>query len=384
MHILIIPSWYPVAQNRMQGIYFKEQAEAVGKYDTSNKVGVISAASLSIMQAFRRKNFRYGVEETVDNNFFELIFNFPAIPKNKSINKFIASYMGKKMFLRYIQEHGLPDIIHLHSFELGDLTVWIKKTYNISFLYTEHASAHYYNRLTEKEEQTMKMIVKYSSSNFAVSQHLALFLSKKYNANFEMLPNFIDTEFFTCKEKKKEPIFTFINIAGLNPGKNHVLLLKTFKNLHIKYPEIKLLIYGEGPTKNLLYSLAKDLNILKFVTFGGHIGRQEVKENLCRSHCFVLTSRFETFGVVAIEAMSCGLPVITTKNGGTESIVVEDKLGILCEQNEKNLYLAMEKIYLNYKSYNPTYIKNYIIENFSEKSIVKRLLNVYNETLINK
>ncbi len=381
MHILIIPSWYPTEQNKINGIFFQEQAKAIAKYNENSKVGVISATYLSSTLAIKTKNYSYGMLNRITNNLTELSFSFPAIPKNKYINHAIASYMCKKLFFRYVQKNGLPDIIHLHSFEMGELVVWIKDKYNIPFVYTEHASAFYRNNLTKNEKKTVYKIIKNSSANFAVSQELSRFLAEMFNANFEMMPNFIDTEYFKCKDNQKEDIFTFINIAGLSLNKNHTLLLQTFNKFQKIHPRSKLLICGDGPEKNVLKSLVKELNLMDKVIFKGKVGRNKVKTYLCSSHCFILSSKVETFGVVAIEAMSCGLPVISTKNGGTESIITNHEVGILCEQKEEDILDAMKKVYQEYQEYDNQKIRNYIINNFSEEAIVSKLIKVYEKVI---
>ena len=74
----------------------------------------------------------------------------------------------------------------------------------------------------------------------------------------------------------------------------------------------------------------------------GKKNRNEVKFEMQQADCFVLSSYHETFGVVLIEAMSCGLPVLSTKSGGPESIIKSSKLGKLCDL--KDLDIEMLKI----------------------------------------
>lgn len=385
MHILIIPSWYPTKQNNINGIFFKEQAKAIAESDKRNKVGVISATYTSIISAFKSRSFKYGYIKIENYNFKEYIFSFPAFPKNKYYNQKFASYMCKKLFISYIEENGLPDIIHLHSFEFAELVLWIHQTYNIPYIYTEHATAFYNDIITQKEKKSIMQLVEKSSLNFAVSQELANFLSNMFKSKFLFIPNFIDVSYFKCKNNiKNNELFTFINIAGLQPNKNHVLLLYAFQEFQKKYPKSRLFIYGDGPEKEMLVSLSSELNIQEKVIFGGKIGREEVKNNLCKSHCFILSSKVETFGVVAIEAMSCGIPVISTKNGGTESIITNKSVGILCEQDVDSMFTVMEEIYLKYDSYNSLQIRQHIIDNFSEEAIVKKLINNYKNILDKK
>ncbi len=382
MHILIIPSWYPTKQNNINGIFFQEQAKTIAKYDNTNKVGVISATYTSIMSAFKTRSFQYGYSKTENSNFKEYIFSFPALPKNKYYNQKFASYICKKIFISYIKENGIPNIIHLHSFEFAELVIWIHETCNIPYVYTEHASAFYHDTISTNENIAIKLLINKSSANFAVSNKLANILHNYFKVKFVVMPNFIDTSYFICnKNTKKDTNFTFINIASLDGNKNHTLLLSSFKIFQEKYPDSNLLIYGDGPDRNSLISISENLEINEKVIFGGKIRREEVRSNLCKSHCFILSSKVETFGVVAIEAMSCGIPVISTKNGGTESIITNNTVGVLCEQDKNSMLEAMEKLYLEYDSYNGEHIRQHVIDNFSEEAIVKQLINTYKKVL---
>ena len=94
--------------------------------------------------------------------------------------------------------------------------------------------------------------------------------------------------------------------------------------------------------------------------------KKNILKLLRNSDYFVLSSNFETFGVVLIEAMSCGLPVISTKSGGPETIIINEKLGLLCEKN--NIF-ALANVIKNITKMNfdSNYIRNYAIRNFSYK-----------------
>jgi len=100
-----------------------------------------------------------------------------------------------------------------------------------------------------------------------------------------------------------------------------------------------------------------------------------VRTLLHQSDCFVLSSKVETFGVVLIEAMSCGLPVLSTKCGGPESIVTGPDLGLLCDQDE--LSNALHQIAK--AAFNKDRIRNYVMEHFSSGSIASQLKAIYFE-----
>lgn len=114
------------------------------------------------------------------------------------------------------------------------------------------------------------------------------------------------------------------------------------------------------------------------VQFLGALDRKEVILQMNKCDAFVLASKFETFGVVLIEALSCGKPVISTKSGGPNVIVNENNGLLVPVDNIKELSNAMLDLYQNYSRYNPNNIRNDCYARFSETVIAKRIINLYN------
>ena len=167
----------------------------------------------------------------------------------------------------------------------------------------------------------------------------------------------------------------FLNIGHLDKKKNQAGLIKTFSNLFNGNQKYQLKIVGQGIEFTVLQNLINELKINNQVHLLGKKSREEIKEIIHSSDCFVLSSKFETFGVVLIEAMSCGLSVLSTKSGGPESIISNDALGILCEHDE----LEKGLIDITNKFFDPKMIRNYVLNNFSEKIISKKLKRIYNK-----
>ena len=114
------------------------------------------------------------------------------------------------------------------------------------------------------------------------------------------------------------------------------MLIRAFSKAFKDQPKVNLTIVGDGPEYNNLNNLIKTLKMEKQISLYGSANREEVKMLLQKSDAFVFSSQYETFGVVLIEAMACGLPVVATKCGGPESIIDSDKVGLLSEINEMN------------------------------------------------
>ena len=150
----------------------------------------------------------------------------------------------------------------------------------------------------------------------------------------------------------------------MQPKKGFDILLKAFSIVYKEKPEVKLILGGDGPERENLQKLAKILNIEEAVTFAGALPRENVRLLMAESACFVLSSHVETFGVVLIEALSQGTPVVATKCGGPESIIVSGD-GILVEVADVNaLAQAMKEVVENPELYDSGSLRQRCLERF--------------------
>ena len=113
----------------------------------------------------------------------------------------------------------------------------------------------------------------------------------------------------------------------------------------------------------------------------GQLNREEVKYNMKNCDAFILASRVETFGIVYIEAMIQGKPVIGTKTGGPDTFI-NNNVGITVDIDDiDQLAKAIEYMYKNYNQFSSDYIKEYCIGTFSEEVVVNKLKEVYREVM---
>ena len=133
-----------------------------------------------------------------------------------------------------------------------------------------------------------------------------------------------------------------------------------------------------------LKSLINKYKLNENIFLLGLLDRNQVALNMQQCDCFILASRFETFGIVYIEAMNYGKPVIASITGGPDTFV-NDKCGILIEnENVEEIKNAMIDMINNYEKYDKRYISNFCENNFSSKVIANRLIALYGEVIKNK
>jgi len=314
-------------------------------------VSVLSVIPISIKEIFKQRKldigFRYYLGKEGVKVYTCQIISFPFL---KRLNYFFKFFVGKKIFLFILKSGWVPDLIHVHSFLTGRLPVWIKNKFNVNYIITEHNSGFYYNHFSNHEMQLAFNLYSNSIANYAVSNSFVNHLNDRFvnlKNKFKYFPNVIDVNFFNYQKKNKYK-FDFINVGRLDNNKNHLMLVRSFLKSFPNPSSKNLIIIGDGPNKKKLNNFIYNNNLHERVFLKGELSRIKIVEYLNSSKFFVLTSLHETFGVSVIEAMSCGLPVISTFCGGPESIIINNidfKNGVLCENAKNKISAAMLDVF---------------------------------------
>jgi len=188
-------------------------------------------------------------------------------------------------------------------------------------------------------DQSFRGITKFSIEESDGVTAVSEFLKKRTRDEFglkneiEMIPNFVDTERFVPKQDKvrrrqfaKDEERILMHISNFRPVKRIEDVIKIFHLVNKQIPS-KLVLIGDGPDLSKTLSLSRDFGIEdKVISLGG----QDYVENLLPlADLFLLPSDQESFGLVALEAMSCGVPVIATKTGGLPEVVIDGENGFL-------------------------------------------------------
>ena len=389
MHVLIIPSWYPRHPGDINGSFFREQALALQKHGC--KVGVIYPELRSLKNwksIFSGKN---GISVEQDEGL--ITYRSRGInwfPRTVSPYSKLSTWHGYRLFLRYIAEQGMPDIVHVHSLLYASLTAEkILEKHNIPFIATEHSTAFARDLIPQNGLLIAKKSSKKAEKRLAVSNEFAQLLNLKIGSEkskWEEIPNIVSDIFLNKKlpNKKTENHFEFINIALMDKKKNQDNIILAFAQLCETHSKLSLTIGGNGPEKSKLEALTRELGISEKVKFPGLLTREQVLKSMAAADAFILASRYETFGVVVIEALALGKPVIATRCGGPESIV-RDEDGILVPVDDVDaLKNAMHYLIQNKNKYDPQEIRQSCSNRFSERAVAERLKEIYAKIISKK
>lgn len=383
LHVIMIPSWFSKVEDKTKGSFFLDQAIALQKQNV--KISILYSEADRSLKNFNLSSLiknHFQISKDKEKNI--LIYRYHGwniYPKTKKLKLNFLTYTYFKLLKQYINENGVPDLIHAQSsIWAGYIAYKIYEKCKIPYIITEHFTGFQRGIIDENQKKLAQKAFINSKYNAAVSRPFANFLQNYFKIKFNVIYNTIDTNFFCFKENENDlKYFTFINVSFLTYKKGIDILINAFYKAFNNNKNIRLKLIGDGEERIYLEKMVRELNLQDRIFFLGNRDRNYIKNELLNSNVYVCSSREETFGVSLIEAMSCGLPVISTICGGPEDFV-NSKVGILVKKNDVDaLTKALINIYNNYYLYDKLFIRNYIKERFDFNIISKEIINIYKQ-----
>jgi glycosyltransferase involved in cell wall biosynthesis len=185
-----------------------------------------------------------------------------------------------------------------------------------------------------------------ASKVITISRWMQEHISTLFNlppSKIEVIPNGIDVSKFeghedgqsVRRELKVGPAESLITSVGrMTPQKGFDNLLKAFPRILEAVPDSRLLIIGDGYMRDELESLAKREGVAERTLFPGFLNDEQMISALKSSNVVVVPSRFEPFGITALEAMAAGTPVVVAGVGGLAEIIADRVDGIQVDPNK--------------------------------------------------
>lgn len=388
MHVLILPSWYPESRNDVTGCFFREQAAALRR--AGFRVGVLAPLYRSLRNVAKRRRHAaiasFEDDDGVPTIRVPILNIFPRIADLEAWN---TIRLLRQPFDDYVREFGVPDIVHLHSLlPAGEFAGWLSNTRKLPFVVTEHSTAYGRNLVPANRLRRARRITRKARCRIAVSRPFAELLTAKLGSDVGQwirIPNIVSKAFFASRKPRtvtrSDNPAVFLCIGSLDQKKRIDLLINAFSKAFSANPRYHLRIGGVGPERTRLEALAAKLGIASCVTFLGALSRAQVVREMHDASVFVLGSDSETFGVVLIEALAMGLPIVATACGGPEDIVNEAN-GLLVPRGDVDaMAAAMRQIFANVDKYDPIRISRDCEERFGEHAVCERLKLVYETVL---
>lgn len=221
------------------------------------------------------------------------------------------------------------DVLHIHNLQVfGCTALMLKQIHQIPFVVTFHGSDVLNPELFDDNREVITHLLHEAAHITCVSEYLASTLSDKVNGlnNISVISNFMQAKWrerdFDCHPVAKR----VLHVSSMRDVKRPKLMFEAFARLQLKHPDARLVIVttteGERRGRQLIedgYHSGEGIDIID-----GDKQRSALMDEYARAELFILTSRFEGFGLVVLEALAHQLPVIVPKVGGLPEVVTSD------------------------------------------------------------
>ncbi len=393
MKILIIPSWYPTPNKPLDGSFFREQAEFLHKegvaeikvlYGDEQSTPFFKLILIYALSFFKRKL-------SIHQNLVvqsPMAFGF-IIPKNRRLPEKYKVKLARKLYINayrtFVEENWNPDLIHAQSgMDAGIYTHDIYKSAGIPFVIIEHQVFvfHYYSRFRAKlVVQAFEAAKKTAAVSFDERRQV---LMNQTECNPEVIWNFVNEMRYQIQLEKRNKEFTIITILNSLPIKGAETFIEAILKLSKITKDFKFIMVGKGAdekskdaSSNLFVKKSKELAVYEYGSFIPFLKREKISDILNKAHVFVSPTIQEPHGIAVREAMMCGLPIISTANGGVEDSISVDTGLIVPVKSPQALANAIFQVKTNYASYDPNIIRNTAVDQCGRETFLKSMSDFY-------
>mgnify|MGYP000468684849 CR=1 FL=1 len=372
----------------------EEQKKEIGVLHLISSNGLFGAEKVMLSLAKRINCNRIKPYIVSVNNYYNPHFEVVKKAQENNLPVFVVD-SKRKFDLRTIRDLcniikiNRIDLIHTHNYKANFLGFIVSKKLKLPIVTTLHGYIGDGLRL-KFYESLDRFLLRFFNKVILVDECLKENCSK--NLNYTIIHNGIEIDDSMLHIRPSHEIRkelgvatdkTIIGAVGrLSKEKGISYLLKAFAVLVKRNHNLQLLIVGEGPLRDNLEKLCKELNIKKDVIFTGF--QEEVDKYYSVMDIYVCSSLIEHFPLSVMEAMKHGLAVIATNVGGTPKLIRDNSTGLLIKPySTKEIYDSL-KILIEDNSLRTRLGeegRRFIIENFSIDGMVKRYEKIYEEVI---
>lgn len=397
-NVFVIPSWYPNPISPVAGIFTREQVDATADLCRDYRMIVSTWGhdegtipfrtpwTIGRMIAWR---LRQRPNQVRARGQVHEVFN-PAISWSdrlpiRSLARLLR--VNRKNFRLATDQFGPIDLIHAHvSYPGGHIARLIAAENAIPYLVTEHFGPFPPASLADADGRPNEEIMDAfagAAASMAVSPALADRIASFGLPKPVVVPNVVDERRFSPGPAAGGK-FRFFTLGRIDPLKGIDDLLHAIAIWNPPAEDVEFHIGGAGAYRAAYEQLAKSLGVSDRVVWLGPIAPAEAPTHYRNAHAFVLPSLHESFGVVYVEAMASGKPVIATRCGGPESFVDESN-GLLVDVGDRQgLASALRAMRETWSRYDAGRIRSEFEQRFSRPAVVAKIGAIYASVLMNR
>jgi len=334
-------------------VFMKNFAERVGKHSEISVVtGKVKGAGKMKKKGYltvHRSSSLYPLTDLSGTSYLYIITTLPFI-------------FFKTLYFIWFKGYN---IMHANGFFNGVVCLFAKFFTGVPYVITiQSADFNIYhpkaNRMvTWVHDRLESWVYKGASAHHSVSEDLCDHFSRQGidRSLCHMIPNGVETDlFYVLDEAEKIKVreeydlpqdsFVVSNISRLEWKNGTHDLIEALSLIKDEYPKIKLLLIGDGSDRKRLEKLSEERGVADRVIFLGEVKYEKVGKILSSTDAFARTPLAEGFGIVFLEAMATGIPVIGTRTGGIVDFLKDGETGLVCDVGDvKDISLAMKRLH---------------------------------------
>jgi glycosyltransferase involved in cell wall biosynthesis len=403
MNIFVIPSWYPSEKNPISGIFVLEEVVAIAEerpdlfivvsIDGSNEFFCDPRSPLKILCTIFKSFWipKLRISHLI-SNLVEMrakCFGCPTSIFRGNISGLIKVHRDN--FIKAAELYGKPQIIHAHvTYPAGWIAMTLSQEFKIPYVIKEcmgpfpFQKKHFIDR-NGKLTKWIRDPLKKAQQVIVMSQFLANLIKAHDLPVHKIIPYPVDEKKFKSLPNVASSFpgrVSFFTLCSLSHEKGIDDLLQGIAIAVLEEPDIFFTIAGAGPLK-YYKNLASSLGISKHIKWLGPVTREVAIQNFNQSDAFIMLSHFDTFGMVYVEALAMGKPIIATRCGGPEEMVIEIN-GLLVDIGDISaISSAIVQMSRTYFKYDALAIRADFMARFSRTKIINDIVKCYQEILRN-
>ena len=286
-----------------------------------------------------------------------------------------------------------PDIIFCSHINFSSICYFLKKIFKKDYIIITHGID-----VWDIKDGFKAKALKMANKVVAVSNFTKNKIIKNINELEEkifILPNSIDKNEFLIKEKpiylmekyniKKNDgvILTLARLSNSEKYKGYDKIIEILPDIKEKFPNIKYILAGTGDDEGRIKKIISELNLNSSVIMPGYLSDEEKADffNLC--DVFAMPSKGEGFGIVFLEALACGKPVIAGNKDASSEPLLGGELGILIDPDDKDeikkAIIGILKKKAPARFFNGRFLREKVIENFGFEKFKEETKNLIYE-----
>ncbi len=328
------------------------------------------------------------LEENIQYDISHVKKYLDIVPAGISLSLYKKNNLNINALHRYISSFN-PDVIHTHLFSAEIVSR------SINFPSAKYFS-HCHDNMPQLRNLSLKTLFKkkyltdFYEKQYLISRYLKCnnkfiaisndakqyfekVLPPKLKQNIFLLSNAIDFNRFNAIAHERSLVqIRLVNTGSFVPKKNQQFLIDVVNELAKRKADVKLTLLGDGYLLDGVRKKISDYNLQDFIECKGNVER--VEDYLAAANIYVHSATYEPFGLVLLEAMAAGLPVVCLDGGGNRDIIEQNKNGIMIyEQNAEAFADAIlkiandEKLYRKMSDYAVEYAKQFDIKSYADK-----------------